>query len=78
VVRVKFVKGVRLLRSQKGFTLEYLLQTFEPEMNIWVRSDQVAEDVKSDYEAKWWQCCRTVCFSSKLTCMLRMRDVSSG
>jgi hypothetical protein len=43
-----------------------------------VRSDQVAEDVKSDYEAKWWQCCRTVCFSSKLTCMLRMRDVSSG
>jgi len=59
VVRVKFAKGVRLLRSQKGFTLEYLLQTFEPEMNIWVRSDQVAEDVKSDYEAKWWQCCRT-------------------
>ena len=35
VVRVKFAKGVRLLRSQKGFTLEYLLQTFEPEMNIW-------------------------------------------
>lgn len=57
-VKVTSADGVRLRRGENGFELEYLLSVEDPDVKIWVPADNVAEDVKEDYEAQWWACCR--------------------
>mmetsp|Transcript_28899 Transcript_28899/g.71335 ORF Transcript_28899/g.71335 Transcript_28899/m.71335 type:complete len:350 (+) Transcript_28899:860-1909(+) len=56
--KVQSAEGVRLRRLENGFQLEYLLHIDEPVVKIWVLADRIAEDVKLEYEASWWQCCR--------------------
>lgn len=59
---VESAQGVRLRRAEGGaadaFELEFLLRVKGVDDDVWVPARLVADDVKRDYEAKWWKVCR--------------------
>jgi signal recognition particle protein len=58
---VESVEGLRLKRSEtkeNEFELEFMLRVKGLEQDVWVPAALVADDVKRDYEAKWWKACR--------------------
>lgn len=56
--KVLAVEGVRLCRGERDFQLEYLARVEGVDVNVWVPADLIADDVKAEYESRWWQCCR--------------------
>lgn len=58
---VESALGVRLRRTENSateFTLEFLLRVKGVDDDVWVPAALTADDVKRDYEAKWWKSCR--------------------
>lgn len=59
---VESVEGLRIVRSGSDgsdeFELEFLLRVKGLDEDVWVPAALVADDVKRDYEAKWWRVCR--------------------
>ena len=60
---VESAEGLRIVRSgtetsDDAFELEFLLRVKGLEEDVWVPAALVADDVKRDYEAKWWKVCR--------------------
>jgi len=60
-VEVNAAEGVRVRCEASFARLEYLLSFVDIDDFFWVPSDVVADDIKRNYEAKWWQTCREVC-----------------
>jgi len=55
---VNAAEGVRVRCEASFARLEYLLSFVDIDDFFWVPSDVVADDIKRNYEAKWWQTCR--------------------
>jgi signal recognition particle 43 kDa protein len=60
---VESAEGLRIVRSgtegsDDAFELEFLLRVKGVDSDVWVPAALVADDVKRDYEAKWWKACR--------------------
>ena len=59
---VESAEGLRIVRSGSDgsdeFELEFLLRVKGLDEDVWVPAALVADDVKRDYEAKWWRVCR--------------------
>lgn len=57
-VEVNAAEGLRIRCEPSSIRLEYLLSFVDTDDHFWVPADLVAEDVKRNYESKWWQACR--------------------